>query len=322
MLPRVSLREITREDVNRIAEWLEDEEIADYWFGYAGKDPLHRGYDPILMQMASESEWNRVFQDDTALLIFSIYNNDELHIGECQVILDGKGTAEPSILIGRKDLWHRGYGTAAMMSLMDRLFDHHGVERIRVSVSGDNIPALGLFRKLGFVDEDAFGHFHKMVCEKSALKEVDILAGLTHAQVGRVISLARELEAPAGEVLGRAGEPGHQLYVILHGQVELSASSAVGDITMRIAGPGESFPLASLIGSHRLITSAIAMTDVKLLAIPSNEMLSLCSEDTAIGMRIYATIADVLGTRYSRTLAHLTHSAERVLKDADFFANV
>ena len=84
---------------------------------------------------------------------------------------------------------------------------------------------------------------------------------------------------------------------------------------------GGSFPLASLIGSHRLITSAVAMTDMKLLALPSDLLLTLCSEDTDIGMRMYATIADVLGTRYSRTFAHFTDRVEKVLKDPEFFAD-
>ena len=93
-------------------------------------------------------------------------------------------------------------------------------------------------------------------------------------------------------------------------------------MTVRIVESGESFPLASLIGSRRLITSAATMTDTEVLAIPSYQLIELCIQDKVLGMNIYATIADVLGTRYSRTLAHLTESAEIALKDADFFANV
>ena len=322
MRTELTLRDITIEDVDRVAVWLEDEEISSRWFGHAGKDPLHRGYDPILMQMASESEWNLVFRDDPQLLVFSIYDEIDEHIGECQVLLDGEGDAFPSILIGRKDLWHQGYGTSAMTSLIGNLFDYHEVERVTVCVPGDNIPALGLFRKLGFIDQESSGASRWMYLEKGTLKEVDIFGDLTHEQIERVSSLGQQVEVPEGRMLGRAGEPGDQLYVILQGQAELSAGSTVGDITVRIAGPGESFPLASLIGSRKLITSVVAMTDMRLLAIPSDQLLSLCSEDTDIGMRIFATIADLLGTRYGKTLAHFTDRAETALKDPEFFANV
>ena len=102
MLPEVTLRDITVEDVDRVVAWLEDEEISSRWFAYAGKDPLHRGYDPILMQMASESEWNAVFRDIPKLLVFSIYNDIDEHIGECQVLPDGEGDAFPFSPTGRR----------------------------------------------------------------------------------------------------------------------------------------------------------------------------------------------------------------------------
>ena len=311
MHTEVTLRDISVEDVDRVAVWLEDEEISSRWFGHAGKDALHRGYDPILMQMASDSEWNSVFRDDPRLLVFSIYDEIDEHIGECQVLLDGEGDAYPSILIGRKDLWHQGYGTSAMTSLIGMLFDFHEVERVTVCVPGANIPARGLFRKLGFMDRESSGSSRWMYLEKGMLNEVDIFVDLTHEQIERVSSLGKRVEVLEGRMLGRAGEPGGQLYVILQGQAELSASSTVGDITVRIAGPGESFPLASLIGSRRLITSVVAMTDMRLLAIPTDQLLSLCSEDTDIGMRIFATIADLLGNRYAKTLSHFTDRAEK-----------
>ena len=44
MLPIVQLRQVTRNDVRRIANWLGDEEVASRWFGhYACGDPVHRG---------------------------------------------------------------------------------------------------------------------------------------------------------------------------------------------------------------------------------------------------------------------------------------
>ena len=322
MSPKVSLRETAREDVDRIAEWLEDEEIANRWFGYAGRDALHRGYDPVRMQMAYESEWDAVFRLDPQLLVYSVYNEGDEHIGECQLVLDGEGDAYPSVLIGRKDLWRRGYGTSAVTSLMARLFEFHGVKRIRVDIPRDNAAALGLFEKLGFLDQDSQGNFRSMYRERNELGEVDIFRDLTYEQIERVAMLGQRIDVPAGHELGRAGEPGDQLYVITEGQAELSTRSALGDITVRIAEPAESFPLASLIGSRRLITSAVAMTDMKLLAIPSDRLLALCSEDTDIGMRIFTTIADVLGTRYKKTLTHLADNAEKALMDADFFANV
>ena len=160
------------------------------------------------------------------------------------------------------------------------------------------------------------------VLDSHIMKQVDIFRGLTEEQIDRVVSLGQRIRVPEGEVLGTAGEFVNHLFIIIEGRAELSAHSAIGEITVRIAGPGESFPLAVLIGSGTLITSASAMTDMKLLAIARSRLLALCSEDTAIGMWIYAAVADVLAIRYTDTLAHLTASAQRALRQAGFFANV
>lgn len=161
-----------------------------------------------------------------------------------------------------------------------------------------------------------------LLTRADALKDVDIFKGLTDEQIERVAALGDPVRVSAGQALGRAGELGDRLFIITEGKAELSAHSSVGEITVRTAGPGESFPLAALVGSGILITSVEAMTDMDLLAIPSLRLRKLCLDEPEIGMRLYAAIAEVLGQRYSRTLARLTASAERVLKEADFFANV
>ncbi len=153
-------------------------------------------------------------------------------------------------------------------------------------------------------------------------RRAEIFAGLSDWQAARVISLGRLVQVPAGEALARAGEPGDQFFIIIRGQAQLSAHSRLGEITVRIAGPGESFPLAVLIGPGTMITSARAMTDMEVLAIPRSRLLALFSQEPEIGMHIYAAVAEVLGNRYRRTLAHLTHSAEQVLKEADFFVGL
>jgi cytidylate kinase/RimJ/RimL family protein N-acetyltransferase len=153
MLPEVTFRHLSVDDIDRIAWWLEDTEVSSNWFGHYGcGDPIHRGYDPRLMLEATEWEWERVF-GDPGRLIYSIYDEGGQHIGECQVVLDGEGGAELSLLIGRKDLWHRGYGTSTVVKLLDKLFGPLGLDTAWVNVPEENGPALGLFEKLGFALE-------------------------------------------------------------------------------------------------------------------------------------------------------------------------
>lgn len=151
MLPIVQLRHVTRDDVRRISGWLGDEEVASRWFGhYACGDPVHRGYEPTLMLNANNEDWIRVFDHNRGHLIFSIYAKGEGHIGECQAVFDEHGDVEMSLLIGRRDLWQRGYGASAAIQLLDRVFYDYNVEQAWVSVPQDNTAALRLFTRLGF----------------------------------------------------------------------------------------------------------------------------------------------------------------------------
>ncbi len=153
MLPVVTLRNVSRDDVDRIGWWLEDDEVSGRWFGhYALGDPVHRGYDPVHMLEASPQEWQNVFNDSTRL-IYSIYDENGDHIGESQILFDGQGSGELSLLIGRKDRWHLGYGTSAVVLLLEKAFKDLRLRRVWVNVPADNEPAIGLFEKLGFRHE-------------------------------------------------------------------------------------------------------------------------------------------------------------------------
>jgi CRP-like cAMP-binding protein/nucleotide-binding universal stress UspA family protein len=153
--------------------------------------------------------------------------------------------------------------------------------------------------------------------ESLHFKHVDLFEGLSDEQIEQVVSLGRRLQISSGEILGKGGEQGEDLFVILRGEADLYAHSEIGEIAVRITGPGESFPLAALLGSGTLITSSEALTDMELLAIPRSELLLLCSKDTEIGMRIHSNVAQLLANRYSATLTQLAISAERELRDAE-----
>ena len=84
-LPKTFLRDVSRDDVKRVMNWIEDEEISESWFGrYNYGDPAHLGYDPKKMIDSSETEWDRTFNDpnhEPHRTILSINNENDEHIG-------------------------------------------------------------------------------------------------------------------------------------------------------------------------------------------------------------------------------------------------
>ena len=151
---KVTLKRITREDVSRIKTWLEDEEISESWFGrYSYGDPAHLGYHPAEMEKASDAEWERVFSDPEHRML-SICTEGGEHIGELHfAIEESLGDAHLSILIGRKDLWHKGYGTAGMRAALAVAFDEYGLYRAWVDIPEYNTAARAMCSHLGFVHE-------------------------------------------------------------------------------------------------------------------------------------------------------------------------
>jgi RimJ/RimL family protein N-acetyltransferase/cytidylate kinase len=220
MLPIISLKSVSRDDVDRVAWWLEDAEVSSRWFGqYAWGEPIHRSYEPTHMLESSDTEWLHIFGDPKRL-IFSIYNDQDEHVGECQIILDGQEGAELSLLIGRKDLWHQGYGAATVLVLMDRIFSTLKLSRAWVNVPEDNLPALGLFEKLGFVIDSG---------EHVKHGEIDV----AHMTVSSARYSARESRAHKEQeptpVVAIAGLPGSESEALGQEIARLLDSEFIGD---------------------------------------------------------------------------------------------
>ena len=159
MFPDVALTQVSRDDVGRMSEWLNDPEVYSSWYGL-GEDgvPLHIGYSPHRILQAPPEEWEQVFQDEDRKM-FSIYTSQGDHIGEGQLVIEWPLLeAQLFLLIGRKDLWHHHYGTSALIEMLDQAYQTYDLHRVWVDVPEYSEHALELFRHLGFVLE---GHLRK-----------------------------------------------------------------------------------------------------------------------------------------------------------------
>ena len=150
----IALRFVTRQDVARLKSWLEDDEVAESWFGrYSYGNPTHLGYNPTEIADVGEAEWVAIFEDPTHHIL-SVYSEDDQHIGEFHVAIEEmSGDGQISILIGRKDMWHKGYGTATMRAGLDLCFRMWGLFRVWADVPEYNTAARGMFERLGFTHE-------------------------------------------------------------------------------------------------------------------------------------------------------------------------
>ena len=159
MFPEVALQPPTREDTQRLVQWLDDDEVNSLWYG-RGLDglPLHIGYSPHRILEASEAAWQQVFEGEDRK-IFSIHTQEGVHIGEGQLEIEWVlQEAQLVILIGRKDLWHQHFGTMALVQMLDQAYETYELHRVWADIPEYNEHALQMFRHLGFVLE---GHLRK-----------------------------------------------------------------------------------------------------------------------------------------------------------------
>ena len=154
MIPTVTLANVIREDVERISGWLQDQEINTPWYGTdESGDPLHIGYLPRQMVEATSGEAEAVFTREDRR-IFSVLSAGGNHIGEAQLVIDTPlKESQLFVLIGRKDLWYQGFGTAAMLELLDLAFGAQNMHRSWVVIPEYNLPAPHMCERIGFILE-------------------------------------------------------------------------------------------------------------------------------------------------------------------------
>jgi RimJ/RimL family protein N-acetyltransferase len=144
---RIRLRHIERTDLEKYLEWINDPEVRhalatflpmsmaeeEIWFEASlERDPLKR---PFAIELNENGEW--------------------IHIGGCgfHEINERARHAELGIMIGAKEYWGQGLGADVMSTLMEYGFSTLNFRRIYLRVFEFNQRGLGLYKKLGFVEE-------------------------------------------------------------------------------------------------------------------------------------------------------------------------
>ena len=82
------------------------------------------------------------------------------HIGNCTCydIDEKKGEAQVGIMIGDKDYWDKGYGTDAIVTLVDHVFENSSLNRLYLKTLDWNKRAHQCFIKCGFTDYGKLKH--------------------------------------------------------------------------------------------------------------------------------------------------------------------
>jgi len=158
---RVWLRPLAREDLVYLRKWSEDAEIR----GLIGEVAS-------MSKAESEKFLEKVRADPERAWFMVVVKENNKVIGEAGLLRMEHAwrTTDVSIIIGEKEEWGKGYGTEAILLLLNYAFRHLDFHRAAVGVVGFNERALRFWEKVGFrkegVQRDGYyydGKYHDFV---------------------------------------------------------------------------------------------------------------------------------------------------------------
>ncbi len=122
------------------------------------------------------------------------------------------------------------------------------------------------------------------------LARVPLFSACTKTHLRQIASLADEVDEPAGRVLMRQGEFGHECFVILAGKARVSFRGRKVGVML---GPGDCFgEMALLQPRGKRNATVTAETDMDLLVLGSREFTSLVEQVPSVGTQVLAAVAE------------------------------
>ncbi|ADG82776.1 GNAT family N-acetyltransferase [Thermincola potens] len=141
---KTSIRTIARPDLPLLVKWKNDPVIGEMVCG-----------NPVITTLELEEKRFERQLEEYSVLRLIIENEKGVPIGFMSVTEIDKFNrkVELGMLIGEKKYWGQGYGTDALLTVINYLFNKLGFNRVGVEVFRYNERARRLYEKLGFVQE-------------------------------------------------------------------------------------------------------------------------------------------------------------------------
>ena len=144
----------------------------------------------------------------------------------------------------------------------------------------------------------------------TVLKQADIFYELTNTQLELVASICTERHFQAGDVIFEENTPGHELYVIASGEVEIFLNPALlgkkdvktGAETISTLRRGQSFGEVALVDEGlRSAGARCSEQDTRLIIIPREKLMLLCDTYPDLGYRLMRNLAADLAMKIRST---------------------
>ena len=125
----------------------------------------------------------------------------------------------------------------------------------------------------------------------SLLKSVAVFEGLSDAELERVARICREARYRKGDVITAQGQPGHELFVVCEGMVEVNIGAGGGARSVVNLGTGQVVGEMALVDGGPRSATVRCVADTFVYVIERDAFERLCDADHQIGLVVYRNLA-------------------------------
>jgi CRP/FNR family transcriptional regulator, dissimilatory nitrate respiration regulator len=123
------------------------------------------------------------------------------------------------------------------------------------------------------------------------LRCTPLFGGLSDEEFAQVSSAVREVEIERGKVLFSRGDPAQLFYIVVEGWVKVFRTTVAGEeAVIGIFTRGQSFAEIAALARDVYPASAEAVTDVRLVAVPVERIVSAISRDPNVALTMIGSI--------------------------------
>jgi len=153
------------------------------------------------------------------------------------------------------------------------------------------------------------------------LEKFAIFEGLTAEELDAVGQHCEITTAKKGELIFKAGDPAHSLFLVRSGRTEVRFKvvyyAATVEISLDTIGAGEVCGWSAMIPPYSYTLTAYALDDAEFVQIKHTDLLDCCEGNTRLGYIVMKNIARIIGERYESARRILVGEVQSGLRQKD-----
>ena len=131
------------------------------------------------------------------------------------------------------------------------------------------------------------------------ITESDLFYGLDLNVMSKIADICSEEQYADGTVLFKEGENANNLYILEEGIADLLIDKDT--FIYSLTEQSDIFGWSSLVESAQYTATAVCMTDVKVLKIPTKTLQRIFDENPEIGNVVFRRLAGIFNKRMTKT---------------------